>query len=128
MEHVLDPAAVYREVWRTLKPGGHYIHTFPIERSVVPAITPRVRLEEDGSLTHLAPPEYHGNPVSAEGALVTQRYGFEIHKLIASWAPFRVRVIRACDPHAGVLGDYTDVVLCTRIEGWPEGVAGHLTR
>jgi len=128
MEHVLDPAAVYREVWRTLKPGGHYIHTFPIERSVVTALTPRVEVEEGGSLRHLFPPEYHGNPVSSEGALVTQRYGFEIHKLIASWAPFRVRVTRACDPAAGILGDYTDVVLCTRVEGWPDGVPAQLTR
>lgn len=128
MEHVLDPAAVYREVGRTLKPGDHYIHTFPIERSVVTALTPRVAAGADGKLTHLVPPEYHGNPVSSEGALVTQRYGFEFHKLIASWAPFRVRVIRACDPVAGILGDYTDVVVCTRLEAWPEGIAAHLQR
>lgn len=25
MEHVVDPAAVYKEMWRILKPGGHFI-------------------------------------------------------------------------------------------------------
>ena len=30
MEHVFHPDRAYREIWRTLKPGGLYIHTTPI--------------------------------------------------------------------------------------------------
>ena len=30
MEHIFHPNLGYREVFRTLKPGGHYIHTTPI--------------------------------------------------------------------------------------------------
>lgn len=42
MEHVFEPAKAYSEVFRTLKPGGIYIHTFPINKGQVTAAERRV--------------------------------------------------------------------------------------
>ena len=70
MEHVLHPDRVYAEIFRTLKDGGVYIHTFPIRRDLMESHRRRVELLADGSLRHLEEPEYHGNPVDLTGSLV----------------------------------------------------------
>lgn len=115
MEHVLDPGAVYAEIHRTLRRGGIYVHTFPIRKWLVAPITPRVRLREDGSLEHLAEPEFHGNPIDPEGgSIVTHDYGYDIHQRIAAWAPFDVEIARFASRRLGLLGEYTEVVVCTK--------------
>ncbi|WP_119302417.1 class I SAM-dependent methyltransferase [Dongia deserti] len=115
MEHVFHPDLVYSEIYRTLKPGGVYLHTFPIAKTMVPAFRQRARLEEDGTVCHLVePPQYHGNPVDAQGSLVTYDYGYEVDRQIAAWAPFDVRVTRFWDQTHGIIGDYTEVVICTK--------------
>ena len=41
------------------------------------------RIRPDATIEHLIdPPEYHGNPISAEGSLVTVHWGFDITKYI----------------------------------------------
>jgi len=115
LEHVFDPAAAHREIWRTLKVGGLHICTFPVSGARFNAVARRAKLEADGSITHLVEkPDYHGNPISNEGALVTVDYGYEIHKQIGEWAPFDVTVVRAANKTIGVLGDYTEVFVCSR--------------
>jgi SAM-dependent methyltransferase len=112
MEHIFEPWSAYREIYRTLRPGGIYLHTYPIKKDqVVPIIARSVR-EEDGSIRHILAPEYHGNPVSDEGSLVTNDYGYYISVKIAEWAPFDVRVYRFCDALHGILGEFTEVVCC----------------
>jgi SAM-dependent methyltransferase len=115
MEHVFDPAAAYREIFRTLRPGGFYVHTFPIHKRQLAAVIDRARLREDGSIEHLVePPEYHGNPVDAKGSLVTKDYGYDIGEQIAEWAPFDVEISRFWDRSLGLMGAYSEVVVCRR--------------
>jgi SAM-dependent methyltransferase len=115
MEHVFNPGLVYAEIYRTLKPGGVYLHTFPINKSMVVAIRQRATQAEDGSARHLVePPQYHGNPIDAKGSLVTFDYGYEIDRQIATWAPFDVRVSRFWDRTHGIIGEYTEVVTCAK--------------
>lgn len=112
-EHLFNPGAAYREVHRTLKPGGLYIHTFPIERTQVPAAKRRASLEE-GEVVHHEPPQYHGNPIGDGKVLVTWNFGYDIHEQIAAWAPFNVSITRFHNQSAGVLGAYTEVVVCKK--------------
>jgi SAM-dependent methyltransferase len=115
MEHIFDPARAYGEVFRTLRPGGAYIHTFPITKSQVAAMIDQATLQPDGTVRHLVdPPKYHGNPISDKGALVTKSYGYDIGERIAEWTPFDVEITRYWDRTFGVIGSYTEVVMCRK--------------
>lgn len=72
LEHVTDPAACFREIARTLKPGGLHVFT-----------TPLVNREQPSESRAGKPAQYHGNPVSKEGSLVTWDWGFDICNHIA---------------------------------------------
>ena len=116
MEHLFDPGKAYAEIWRTLKPGGAYIHTFPIHKTQVQAVADRAVLNQDGSVKHLVEkPSYHGNPIDASGSLVTKDYGYDISRKIAEYALFDVQISRFWDRTHGILGEYTEVVICTKV-------------
>ena len=77
MEHIFDPAATFREIARSLRPGGMHIFTTPLVNKERPTEV-CAKLKPDGSIEHLREPEYHGNPVSEKGSLVTHRWGYDI--------------------------------------------------
>ena len=72
----------------------------------------RLLRHEDGTMEHLKDPEIHGNPVDRRGSIVTVDYGYDLHVQIAKWAPFDVRVYRFADETHGILGEYTEVIVC----------------
>lgn len=114
-EHVFNPGAMFKDIYRTLKPGGLYISTFPIRKSQVESMRQLARLNPDGQIEYLkSPPEYHGNPINGKGALVTWDYGYDIHGLISWWAPFAVEICRFSDRYFGIIGEYTEVVVCRK--------------
>jgi SAM-dependent methyltransferase len=81
-EHIFNPAQAFREIARTLKPGGAHIFTTPLVNKNS-STTWCAKIRSDGTVEHLIdPPEYHGNPVSAKGSLVTVHWGFDITKYI----------------------------------------------
>jgi SAM-dependent methyltransferase len=125
-EHVFEPGKVIREIHRTLKSGGLYICTFPIRKHQVDSHIPRARMKPDGAVEHLVEkPEYHGNPINSEGVLVTFDYGYTIHQMISSWADFDVEISRFSKQDMGILGEYTEVIACTKRRS---GNAFHLQR
>jgi len=68
-EHIPDPDRAFREVARTLKPGGAHLFTVPIGgrvRSVTRAQY-NIRRKE---FIHVLEPRYHGNPIDPNGSLV----------------------------------------------------------
>jgi len=76
LEHVPDHRAALKECHRALAPGGTLLFTIPFYtyfgRNLVRART------KDGVVEHILPPSYHGNPVSANGALVFIHPSWEI--------------------------------------------------
>lgn len=113
-EHLFDPAKALREIHRTLKPSGVLISAFPMKPTLGDAVRWRAKRNPDGSIEHLMEAQYHGNPISDEGSLVTVDYGYGAHQQFAEWAPFDVRLTRFADRSAGVLGDFTDLVICKK--------------
>lgn len=116
LEHLERPRDAVREFHRTLRPGGLLLATVPIRPDTEEAAVARVTRDPDGTLLHLMEPEYHGDPHSVDGALVTYDYGYGIHEAIAEWAPFEVMVSRFAIPSIGVVGRHTDVIAC-----WADG-------
>lgn len=111
MEHVNEPAACFAEVARVLRPGGVYIFSVPTDEGRL--VSERAALyRADGTVEHFREPEYHGNPISDEGSLVTWRWGLDLPELIGRWSGLSCRVVRFHDPSHGILGKFTDVYLC----------------
>jgi SAM-dependent methyltransferase len=114
MEHVFRPELVYREVWRTLRPSGIYLHTTPIYKDQVDAISCRAIRNSDGSVQHLAEPEYHGDPINSDGTLCTFHFGYDLAAAITEWAPFDVEIRRYDDRTHGIIGEFTEVIICRK--------------
>lgn len=97
MEHVSDDIAALKEVYRCLKPGGTFLFTAPFLQERNEKLV-RARLSSDGSIEHILPPEYHGNPVDHEKGALCFRYfawdliddmkriGFEDPKILSYWS------------------------------------------
>ncbi|GJD66300.1 class I SAM-dependent methyltransferase [Methylobacterium frigidaeris] len=81
-EHVFDPLAAIADIARTLKPGGSTLMSVPVVRRFNSSRR-RARLV-DGKIEHLLEPEYHGNPVSGDGALVTVDWGYDISSQLSN--------------------------------------------
>lgn len=114
MEHLFQPLQALREIYRTLKPGGHCIFTAP----TYPDLTKSRQvawLGEDGSLRIEGKAEYHGNPQRPEdGALVTWRYGYDLPVLIARETLFDVEVRRWQTRNEAIMGYMTEVYVLTK--------------
>jgi hypothetical protein len=54
----------------------------------LPQTKQRATLGLDGQIRHLTEPEYHGNPISGDGSLVTFHYGYDLPDLITEWTLF----------------------------------------
>jgi SAM-dependent methyltransferase len=114
MEHIYHPDRVFREIHRTLRTGGIYICTFPVRKDQTRPWERRFERQENGTRIDLKEPEFHGNPVSDEGSIVTIDWGYDLHQQIPQWAPFDVRVHRFADAAHGILGEYTEVIVCRK--------------
>lgn len=112
MEHVNMPDRVMKEVARTLKPGGSYLFTVPTYKGLVESER-RSLYCDDGTISHTSEPEYHGNPVSDAGSLVTFHYGYDLAEKIHEWSGMDVEVLRFHDHRHGIIGDFTEVYIAT---------------
>jgi SAM-dependent methyltransferase len=77
MEHVPHPFRAMQEMARVLRPLGKAYMTFPFYQDKDLNVS-RSKIDDEGQLVHLLPPEYHGNPVSSEGSLVFTDFGWEV--------------------------------------------------
>jgi len=83
-EHVTDDRKGFAHVARVLRRGGLFVFTVPLYDAA--ATEERVRFAVDGTIEHLLPPEYHGDPVGASGRILALRnYGRDIvDRLVAA--------------------------------------------
>ena len=111
-EHVLDPDAAFREIARTLRPGGMHVFTVPIVNKHRPSCV-RAR-RAGGGLEHLAPEQYHGSPVGDGRALVTVDWGYDICAHIFRACGLFTHIVHIDDLAHGVRAEYIEVLVTTK--------------
>jgi len=77
LEHVPDYRKALGEFFRVLKPGGRIVLTAPFIEHNRETIV-RARIDENGEIEHLFPPEYHGDPLSDAGCLCYYHFGWDL--------------------------------------------------
>lgn len=108
LEHIFHPERAFAEIARTLKPGGAHIFTVPIVRKHLPTQC-RAQMEKEGTITHILPPQYHGNPIASEGSLVTFDWGYDIVTDIWSASKLCTFIVQIDDLSHGIRAEYNDV-------------------
>lgn len=64
-----------------LRPWGALFFSVPF-LSLEQETLVRAAVEEDGSIRHLQPPEYHGDPCSEKGCLAFYQFGWDLLDLL----------------------------------------------
>lgn len=101
-EHVSNPSKAFSECVRVLKAGGVMLATIPFhcdnDESVI-----RARLNSS-QLENILPPEFHGNPLSADGSLVFTDFGWDLLVTMKGAGFLDVAVDVYAAPEFGFLG------------------------
>lgn len=108
MEHVLDPAAAFREIARTLKPGGAHVFTVPWYYWQ----DTKVRAVRAGDeIKCLYEPEYHGNPIDESGALVVTEWGWDLTDFIYRSSGMITTVVRLRDLWQAIEAEFMEIFI-----------------
>lgn len=118
MEHVFDIDAAFQEIARTLRPGGAHVFTTPLVNKGARSEPRAVRLA-DGTIQHLAEPEYHGNPVDPAGSLVTWYFGFDLAARIMEVARMPTMIVSIDRLDLGIQAEYIEVLV-----SWKKSFSG----
>ena len=110
MEHVYDPSAAFREIARTLKPGGSHVFSVPLVNKHQPTQVWATR-NRDGSPSFLHEPDYHGNPVDPRGAPVTMRWGYDIVDYIKRESGLSACIEAIDDLGLGIRAEFNEILV-----------------
>jgi SAM-dependent methyltransferase len=114
-EHIFNPEKAFKEIARTLRPGGMHIFTVPLVNKENPSVR-TAKLNESGEIIHLVEkPEYHGNPISEQGSLVTTRWGYDICKTIFDVSGLFTEIIFIDSIDFGIRAEYNEVLISRKL-------------
>lgn len=111
-EHIFHPSKAFREIARTLKPGGMHIFTVPLVNKDKPSKL-RARIE-DNKIVYLVTEQYHGNPVGDGRALVTIDWGFDICRHIFEASGLFTHIVYIDDLSKGIRAEYIEVLVTVK--------------
>jgi hypothetical protein len=112
LEHIVDVDAAHAQIARVLADGGVHVWTAPQHQDLEHS-RPRVRRSPRG-LERLEPAEYHGDPVSRDGALVTFDWGRDLSERVTTASGMWTAGIRIESRVLGLLGDFLEVFVSHR--------------
>ncbi len=113
MEHVLDPAKAFKEIARTLKPGGAHVFTVPIYSGKQTLV--RAQHGVNG-IEYLEEPDYHGNPIDENGSLVAREWGDDIVAFIENQSQLPTKRYTFNDSKLGLEAEHLDVLVSRKPE------------
>ncbi|CAN7237784.1 class I SAM-dependent methyltransferase [Rhizobium sp. LjRoot254] len=112
LEHVNTPGEAISELLRVLKPDGLGIVTFPFfaetDKSVV-----RSRIAPDGTIQHVKPAEFHGNPLGG-GSLVFTELSWDFIAGLQNKFGSAIRFVNYWSIHSAQLGLHRFALLLSK--------------
>jgi SAM-dependent methyltransferase len=115
MEHIYQPDKAFKEIHRTLKPGGSHIFSVPLINKHMP--TKRwANKGIDGEPEFLFEPEWHGNPIDKKGSPVTMHWGFDIIDYIKKHTQAESKIVYINDLQYGIRAEYIEIIVAKKPE------------
>jgi SAM-dependent methyltransferase len=108
-EHVFHPDRAIREIARTLRPGGATLMTVPIIRRNRPS--QRRAALANGGIEHILEPEFHGNPLTKSGSLVTIDWGYDIVAYLHHHSGLSFMMVNIDSIDLGIRADFNEVLI-----------------
>lgn len=113
MEHIYEPEKAFKEIYRTLKPGGAHIFSVPLINGHKK--TQRwANKGENGEPEFLFEPEWHGNPIDKKGSPVTMHWGYDIVDFIKQHTQGNCRIEYIDDLNYGIRAEYIDIIIAKK--------------
>jgi Methyltransferase domain len=112
-EHIFHPYMAIKEIERVLRPGGAYIMTVPIVMKTGSSQR-RARMDEHGNIVYLMDPQYHGNPIGENGALVTIDWGYDLLKFLSFHSSLQCTMVYIDDLSRGIRAEFIEVIVCSK--------------
>ena len=122
LEHVPDIDLAVAEAARVLRPGGRLFLSVPFHAHA-DATVQRATLS-DGEVVHLLEPQFHGNPVSAEGSLVFYDHGWDLLDRLRDHGFADAYVLGYWSALYGYLGENGLLTMISAVRGQPGAGAG----
>lgn len=76
-EHIPNYQVAFCEAYRVLKKNGKLIFSVPFDPQSDTTLI-KAKVNSDGIIEHILEPEYHGDPMSSNGVLCFQMFGWDI--------------------------------------------------
>jgi SAM-dependent methyltransferase len=109
LEHVPNYRQALSEFYRCLRPGGRLILTVPFDLNSAATII-RATIDASGTVTHLLPPDIHGDPLDSEGALCFYHFGWDLLDVLREIGFADANVSLFWDARLGHLGGYQGII------------------
>jgi hypothetical protein len=109
-EHILNPERAFREIARTLKPGGMHIFTVPLVNKFLPSKVCAYQNKND-EIIYLTEPEFHGDPTNENGSLVVTRWGYDICEFIHRSSGLFSHMVYIDSLENGIRAEYIEVLI-----------------
>ncbi|ELS05436.1 methylase involved in ubiquinone/menaquinone biosynthesis [Xenococcus sp. PCC 7305] len=77
LEHIPNYIQAFKECLRVLKPKGKLVFSVPFNINS-PSNIIRAKVDHEGNIIHLKPAQYHGDPMSKDGVLCFQDFGWQM--------------------------------------------------
>ncbi len=113
LEHIPDFMSAISEGYRVLRPGGRLLVSAPFAAGQQEHVI-RARVLPDGSINHLLPPEYHGDPVQSTGCLCFTYFGWRLLDDLRGVGFSDAYVVSLWSQEFGYLGD--ELLFCVAVK------------